>query len=1124
MAIFGISAHKTTIYHSQQIGLLNGGWLPDPVQTAAMQGAVTSNNPAISVMDAVSNGQGQGLKQYYPYATRRFKKRNVAWNILVKHSSSEFEIGLNKDRLLSIIPELRDKEFRVIHDVDYFSVAGAKTFEDMEKLFGWNDFTKPLADGTNIVITGAESASVMLDSDIELVNCWVVGIETSKNLPVVILDPNIDESKIKTPHYTLAVTNYTPELSGGLVYWESSKGFQSQSKTKPVEAYYKVDEFKTLQKRYNISDDPNADPVIVERISDWKYDAINDVTTNTDPIPDDGSYDKPEETPIIEPMENVSITYMKVSKVQHDLANQDEIIGYRVISWIETGIIEYDSEHYVWATATAESHVGVKEYFTNKSLLSANQIGSSKSQTWFKFYPYLPVKEYEQMVLDFSKAPEYLKALKNVSGSSENETESDAPKTNRLGTRAEQSKHKKSTVSTKSTRIVSNKKRYTRRIKVRGNLGLTEHDERHLEKMGELLSSDYKEIASTLEINQDIDKIYHASIMPAVSLGSNFDEVNNYWYEFFKRLYSKIGQSTFLNFTDAVDKLDDNCLYTDILKLPRVELNYGIPNGQFGGFISFAYMRHFRMKGSIRKTARKHSLKEVKLGKLAKLHKLNYGVSLKTLLKNPSKEMVENTYHTSPVSGKQYNIGGGELFIDIDPYMNPNIVVMPPAPPKPNVPSPFSSIKRENAAYSNHAIPIKSDNDIAELMFSNFGYTFFCKDVGNGELDVFAVAGLVGGQTRTGYVTHDHGSTALNGQTVAARACQDLAMFWTRNKQKYIDKVAKEKIDVKAVFTSGSSRKKLETNIQSFFVIPLDYKTVTRLSGTDIMRLADRAVLTVTWTKIRVRRLRGWVKVVLQIIGIIVTIVGIYYGDGGSTGMTILAMVKALAIAVAVQLVVKYGISLLIRVFGIRGILAIILAIIVMVVVAMAGGFGSSTSSLPYASQTAAAQVASTATQASISTIQNSILENLKQMIQEMLKKTMADIANMGTKELLENAATAITKLADGATTALAEQQKDIAKQLQESTEEYQRHIQELEELQELNQERTAPYDIKEVMAALMNKTKLIDPDNYLMAALNADNALASEEYISQFINSRLSIEPSTFDSIKSLDFSLKYE
>ena len=134
----------------------------------------------------------------------------------------------------------------------------------------------------------------------------------------------------------------------------------------------------------------------------------------------------------------------------------------------------------------------------------------------------------------------------------------------------------------------------------------------------------------------------------------------------------------------------------------------------------------------------------------------------------------------------------------------------------------------------------------------------------------------------------------------------------------------------------------------------------------------------------------------------------------------------------------------------------------------------------------------------------------------------MNDISQMSGKELLENTASLVSKMADSANSYIAQENQKIANQLKQASEEYDRHMGELQELQELNQERAAPYDVRAVMEALSNKTKLIEPDNLLTMALISDNVMASEEYISQFVKTKLNIEPSTFDSIGSLDYSLQ--
>ena len=1117
MAILGISAHKTTIYHNQSVQLLNANWMADPIQTAAMQGAVSGTNPADSIMGAIQSGTGYNLRQYYSYATRRFGKRDCHWSIATINSSGSMEFGLNRERVLEILPELKEKEWRIAVDVDYLSFSGSKSYQDMNDLFNWNSFTEPLADGTNIVITGADEANTYIDYPDDLGQSWMVGFEvsTGKNIPALILDPKVDISKITGEYYLLAQTEYKPELSGGIVYWISTKGFEPSKISNKVIERHTQKSFNAL----NIEEDINK-KYETNRISDWKNESINTVVTNTSDLPDDEDEGRElEEIPILEPVETVTIYYQKFKSkniVGTNPDTQKPIYQYEVEVWHEDGKIVYDEEGYIWATQTEESHTGVGKYFQlrDTSNVSVNNYGNL-----FKFYPYLPTKEHERDILEFSQAQKLLDALKRQSDiGSTNETESDAPKANREGTKTDQSNKKSSGLDGRTERVLLNKKRYTKKIRVHHGMEIEPSDERHLVKMGEYLNTDYKEAAATLAVSEDYSKIYHNSLIPAVTLGSNFDEVNDYWYKFFKRLHTKLGQSTYLNFITEVSKLPDDCTYESVYKLPRTELSYGIEgSGQFSGFLSFTFIREFIIDGTIRTTKRKRNLKEVRLGKHTELYKIK-GKSLKNKLIEPSKELIWNDYYTSTVSGKQYNIGAANLYddltgLELDDRFNSN-----------NINSSFASISlgSNNSRYIANAVPIYQDTDTANLTFGHYGYTYFCKQLSNGKLHVIAVAGLIAGQSRSGYVVHHHGSVNLDGITVASRAIHELAMFWERNRKRYVEKVPSDKIDVKVTFTSGSKRKKLETNIQTFFLLPLDYKTVSRLSGASIMRLADRAVVTLNWSKIRVRRLRGWVKTFIQIVGIIVTIVGAYYGYGGSTGMTIMAMAKALAIAIAVQIAVKYAIKLLIKVFGLKGVIALIVAITVTVIAMVLGGYNN-TSSLPYASQTAQAQVASTAlTQTANQSISQTLLQNIQTMVQETTQSLLKDVTQMTTQELVSNSASFITKLADGATDYINQQTKSIAKQMEEATENYNKHMTELQELQELNQERTAPYDVKAVMSALMNKTRLIDPSGYLESALLADNTLASEEYISGFIQNKLNIEPSTFDSIGSLDYSLQ--
>lgn len=1105
MAFLGLSLHKNTTYHIQSVQLLNSNWMADPVQTAAMQGAVSGSGITEGVLGAIQSGTGFNLKQYYPYATRRFRKRNIEWNIRTVNTTNIVELGLNKDRVLDIIPSLADKEWRVISDVDMFSYSGAKTFEDIKKKYHWDSFTPALSDGTNIVITGAESALPYVTYDGDLGNSWKVGIETSKNVPVLILDPRVDKSKITSEYYLLAQEKVNFQMSGGIVYWTSSKGFESKTKSTPRTQWYSSEAYKNL----GIKDSTKT--YETNRITDWReeetttivLDTIND---NDQPLPSTGKL-------MNSPKEKVTIFYQKLVR-SREITNDKSgtsFTQYLVETWSEEGEINYDEEHYIWATQTGESHPGVRAYFklpsTNKS--SINNYGDL-----FKFYPYLPTREHGRNILDFSKAEKLTKALRNqINHAKETTTENDSPKLNRTGTRELYKMNKKSDITSETKRVLANTAKYARKVSVVEGWDIEPKDERHLVKLGDFLNLDYKETAGSMEVSEDSSKIYHNSLMPAVTLGSNFDEVNEYWYTFFKRIHRKVGKKAYLNFSAEVNKLPANCEYGHVYSLPRTEIFYNtIGSGQMGGIMGFAYTREFTLTGKIRSTKRKSGLKEVKIGLMTDLVRLK-GKSLKQQLLHPSQEMVKNTYYTSPVSGKQYNVGveGGvrvdiskmEINPDADKYIRKH-----------------GGIFTKDLKTHDHVKQMQQDKDRSDLMFAYFGYTFFCKQLANNKIHVIAVAGLTFQQHRTGFVTYNHGSLGLDGVTLGARAYWEMNMFWERNKKKYIEKVSTNQINVKTIFAIGSERHRLEAHVQTFFLMPLDFKTLSRMSGTSVMRLSDRAVVSMTWATQKVRTWRGWVKSFIRLVGLAITAIGAYFGASSAVGQSFLAIAKTIATAAVAQIAVKYSIRLLIKVFGIKGLIALIVAVVATTLAMVLGGFTQSTS-LPYAHQLPSMQVAGSAFSQAQNTVTQSIMQNLKSMVQESMKSIVGDISKLSTKELLAKSAGLVSKLADEGTSYLNQQTMDFAKRVEAATKEYDSHMAELQELQELNQERTAAYDVKAVMASLMNKSKLLDPSGYLESMLLADNTLSSEEYIARFISNKLTLEPSNFDSIGSLDFSL---
>lgn len=1037
MAIFGISAHKTTHYHNQSIGLMNGSYLPDPVNTLLLQGTVSGRNSSDVLEEALITGSGNNLKQYYSYATKRFKKRDCLWRCEFK-TSKDNDIGLNRESLITLFPFLENEEFRIIHDIDFFSNSGPKTFEDIEFLFGWNDFTNPKPDGTNIVITGLEPASTVLESKGYLGNSWVVGIETSKNLPVIILDPKANTSLISTDYYLLGLMEYKPEPSAGIIYWKSNTGFQQET--------------KTIISTQQITEDEYSNQIIKKEIevleSDWNDEYINSMKIDTDDITDDRSI---ENIPLSEPKEKIKRRVTEYKQIGSNFFKEE---------YEEEGLIEYHSEHYVWLTEKEESHLGVKQYYQHFS--STEKLIALNKDT-FKFYPYLPLKEHDKLLIDVEKGQPYLDALKEI----EKEEKEIDEENNRKNDR-EYSKNRD-----RPERKILNKNRYLRKMKPIESEDIIKSDNRHLIQMGKYLETDYKDIVSTLSINEDFNKIYHSSLIPAVTLGSNYNEVNEYWYKFFSKLYYLFGLESENKFTTEVNNLTD---VKDLYSLPRFELSYDIePNGQFGGFISFAYIKKFKIQGQIRNIHRKRNIREILHSKTHELNTLDLN-ELKGVLLNPNQEILDTEYYTSTVSGTQYNVT--------------------------KVDKPNSSI-------------IRTESDKAKLMFKDFGYTYVCKDIGNNELEVIAVAGLIGGQIRTGLNDSNHGSIDLQGEIVACSALHELSMFWERNRKKYIDKTVSNKIDVKTSFTLGSKRKKVTTHIQSFFIVPLDFKVLRRMSGVSLIRLASRAVMTHTYSKIRERRLRSWVFKAVKIIGFTVSIIAGLF-SGGTQSITVMGVIKSLAYSAVSQLVIKFGVNLLVKVFGIKGIIALVLGLVISGLMMMSGMFGELQSSLPYASQVAKSQVAANVFKTP------TLIDEFKNIVSNVMNNMMTDITASlkDSMKLMEFA----SKLADGANTAIGTETKKTVDEIKKATEEHDARMQELEELVEMNNERQGNFDAKAVLNSLAIKTRIINPDSYLNFTLMTDNTLSSEEYLSQFIETKLNLNVESFDINNSINFNLELD
>lgn len=1066
--------------------------MADPVATAAMQGALLEGTPHEYVENAIKTGVGYNLKQYYQYATRRFRKRNCEWSFAILRSNGSYEYGLNDDRLLTVIPSLKAQPFKIVYDVDAFSKSGSKTFQTIAEKYNWDDFSTPLADGTRVIVNGVEDPKLHFEDNIDWGTSVVIGTEISRNVPAIILDPDVDPSSITKPHYVVAVDKFTPEESAGLIYWTSSKGFvpEGRPKNQRYETHFNPDpDFLKSLGLLDISTDPPTKilntPVETNRTSSWKDEYITNSYIDSSNIPD--KIKPPPKEDLNDTTEKVTIYYAQLER--------SALNFYRIRYWEQDGTIEYDQENYVWVTEDGkESHVGLKKYFLTNYKPLVDVSSRAKKEHWFKLYPYLPIREHDQNLMDFSKAKKYIDAIKK-----EEEVDDDSDATDR----------EKARERTRTSKIISNKARHQRKIKTKTILDIKKSDGRHLVKMGDYLNTDYKQLGATIQASENEEDIYHSSILPAVTLGSNYDEVNDYWWAFFKNLHKRLGDGTYLNFIDAVNKLPDNCTFDDVLKLPRIELTYGMKgHGQFGGFINFAFIRRFTLNGRIKQVKRKRNVKEITLGLHADLLELT-GDNLKELLKEPSKTMVKTEYFKTTHTQREYNCGTDESNYQLD------VSALKPASRNPNRRTNglggfwFSTLNRG----AKERI-IRQDSDKAELMFSNFGYTFVCKPIGNGQLDVIAIAGLIGGQTRTGYVAHDRYSKRLDGRVVACRAHQELRMLWLRNYKKYIEKVPSNKIDVQIVFSAGSSRRKLESRFNSLFIIPLDYRVVSRMSGVALMRFTNRACLMMNWAITEVKQMRGIFTTLIKVIGIVITVVSAIMNP--TAAMTWQQILKQVLIAAVTQAVINVGVKLLVKLLGNKGFMALLVAIIVITVAVSIGG-QMDLASLPYANQLPSNQLASRLGQTSI---EKGFFDSLVDGIKNSIQKTIQDWVNPN--NLFKNVSTAVNKGSEIMGKYYQSQMKEVQERMERMTAEYERHMQELEELQEENEARAAPYSVKEAMAAIANKTKILGLEEFMTTSLLADNTLASEDYLAGFIEQKLNIEPDTFDSIGSIDFSLE--
>ena len=1179
-----LGGHKTTTYGMQQFSPMNGGWIADPVSTASASAVAQGSSIPDGIKNMFESGSGYQMRQYYQLATRRWKKRLIEWEMKLMSSKNTV---VNSKTLRQQFPTLQGKQIKIVQTDYHYNINGAKYFYDMNKL-GFNDF-----DSTSIVLSAISPATMLGDN---LSRSWVIGSDkANNNRPAILLHPQ----DTAPANVTVAkIVDYSPEESVGVVYWETSET--------PKESTYLPDYNLAIDVSIEINDLPiGNDWVALSQVSDWEDDGFFIDRAGIHVVNNAELEDKQEEQQL-----RTNIEYKVVMEVRRS--------GLKLYYRFRVDKYEYNKEGYIWATEKDESEVGVRDYFKN-----LNKIKESIKKTWkssdpktkstFKPYPYLPTKEIGHEIMNWDGTAKYIDAVNTMNGLGEYEEQSepdigkgiskeqrkealskkrakkpeepkleDTPgipifgKAHRYQKRMEEYNKRVGLInkSTRAKRTLAGTRKYTRKAKPKGHL-IDKSDKKYLELLAGKLGQDYNFVAASVSQIPDKHNVMNAAMCVSVPFGSNFDEADHYWYKYFDKMYDIVGEGGYEQFKNAVENsaIDMNTARN----LPYYRMDFNTPNGQYGGMLGFAYIRKFRIKGTLRKTQRGRVRYEIKRGILTDIYN-GTPEEIKEVLLNPTLDQVNDRYHTSK-NGKEYNVGDGNALRTLTRYgrvvptytksfesITENLLdpahdeyvkklsvqiyeayqahleyLKKQANPsgssndtnftRPNLDPAMAVWKASRRGATTYytgsgyrgedGLALDWDNNVGRLIFDRFGYTYMCKKVGDDEMDVIAVAGLVFGT----YNSYDNSISddRIHGVNIVGRANTQLEIHINRNRAHYLLGISWNNVNVYVEYGSGSGKYRYNQQIRQFCVMPMDYKVYSRLGAASQARLAPRIIQQQMWQKQRVRQLRGWVATVVQIIGFIITIVVSVFGTPASgaavqTGVqAIIQVVKQIIIGLIISFAIGQILKLLIKVLGLKGFIALVIAVVAAMIVAAYSGY-LDTSALPLATETASQTVAQSApviaSEAIRQSIIQSIVNSIKNSIQSILQQTLKEAINTSIK-LVDMAVKTVT--AERAAQMQAAQNDFIENQRQ-----YQEAMKYLDDLQESNEKSIQPYDVKTVLNSLRSKLQLEVPDMWMESRLVTDSAQASESYLSAFLESKLNLDPMLYEAVRSLDFSLQ--
>lgn len=1087
----GLGTTRYYHYFTQYSDEINGSYMSDPIATYAAAAVAQGDDIGSSVVEALQRGRAVNLRRYYQYAKARFGNRFWNWELRTLTGNTQ---GTKLSKKLGKLFIPSSKPYTYIASVtEDFQRLGPYLNQKVSDTFGINEF-QDTYNGKQYVASNL--------------------VKTDKGVTVL--------KSADTP-VTYEYLPDFPEPSMGVIYWDYSDPVLKSSSSE-LELYLN----STYPKGYPTK---KGNKVLLKEWAE-EFNPFGDSESGSIYM-DSKTADELDAEQATESKINTNYTrkiyrkYAEVHNISTRYLSGDTHEDYSYTITTETYEITYNKENFAYITESGLTNSPALKYFIDKqkdpSRIEAGRIGSDTNPDVFKLYPYLPVKDFGEdaweetwLVPKLSKDDEIVKlqriideALKKQSEDLDHQEEHEPNQSNpRL-----KSKDKKSSRRDSSKLYTYNGQQYTlRALQRRLNRYLSQKrkikfnklynpakelsesaTKRHIDNLSEMLGVDYEAIASSMIADKNYQdgttNTRQRSIMPSVNFSSNLSEIQAYWFYMIKRLYKLYGEERdFAEWNIALTTANN------LNDLPMKHFTWKNQSGLDYGGMSWMFIRKLELDGDIRKIKRYRRIKEIKRGKPITVNNID---ELKAIIE-PPKEFAEDKYHTSK-NGTQHNIGGQKY--TTKGTMDRNL-------------------------------------DISKVL-KDFNYTFFCKEGSNGKLEVYAVAGLC---FYSKMIKKIHWATAWF----------DLDLQYARNYNKYIGK----KKDFNSFYDMKhriSKRHYYITRMAHFGIMPVDYNIIRRIGGAELERMAQRIPILYGFTHTESKGKAGWVKTVMHIVQAIIAVVGFVlalpsgYSSLAAAEAAIVALealVTAVAISIAVQLALKYVLVPLLKLIGLKGIVAMIVAIIILIVAMYLGGqIPNNQSVLPYGSEVGkqtATQVSGEvvkSTSSVVDSVMNSINETINtftnnlaaltkaasnvstETITQALKRSMANVVTEFTNMSAFKAAGMLTQVGfDTMNSINADKMNSIQAQSEAETERYESAQRELNELQETV--RNASYDVKAVLEAQRMRFRMYDPTSFLASNTTPDTYSASFDYLSNFINMKLNVDPATTDVAMTPDFS----